>query len=148
VRPVLTLLAVYLLFLVQAAIGPGAPDLAFVAVVVVALHEVPVVAVLIAAFLGICLDSLAVGHAGLYTAALPLIGWAASATRRYIYRVAWATPLLVVVALAVRWAIRLLSSPVLPGPVEAAVSVTLSLAAIPFFDWLVGRVVFAGWNPD
>jgi cell shape-determining protein MreD len=139
---------VYLLFLGQAAIGEGAPDLAFVVVVVIALHELPVVAVLLAGFLGISFDSLAVEAVGLHTAAFALIAHAVASVRRYIYRVAWATPLIVILALGVRWAIRLLSSPALPAPLDATVSIALSLAFIPLADWFVARVVFAGWNPD
>jgi len=141
-------LVVYLLFLVQAGIGAPAPDLAFVTIVVVALHELPVVAVLLAGFLGICFDSLVVEAVGLHTAAFALIAHAVASVRRYIYRVAWATPLIVILALGVRWSIRLLSSPALPAPLDAAVSLALSLAFIPLADWLVARVVFAGWKPD
>lgn len=141
-------LAVYLLFLVQAGIGAPAPDLAFVAVIVVALHELPVAAVLLAGFLGICFDSLAVEAVGLHTAAFALVAYAVASVRRYIYRVAWATPLIVVLALGVRWAVRLLSGPNLPAPLDAAISSALSLAFIPLADWVVTRIVFAGWKPD
>jgi cell shape-determining protein MreD len=148
VRQAASFLVVYLLFLVQVGAGPAFPDLAFVAVVVLALHELPLVTVLLAGFLGLLFDGLAVDGFGLHTAAFALVGHAVASVRRYIYRVAWATPLVVVLALAVRWAVRLGSSPTLPALLDALVAVVLTLAFIPVADWFVTRVVFAGWNPD
>ncbi len=139
---------VYVLFLLQSAINEAAPDLAYVTVIVVALHETRLVAVLLAGFLGVCFDSLSFSQAGLHTAAFALVGYFAGAARRYIYRVAWATPLLVVLALVIRWILRLTASPNPPDPFPTSISVALTLAFIPLADWFVAQVLFPKWNQD
>ncbi len=104
------LIPLYLLCLIQVAVGPMFPQLALVLVILLSWgrdtassdrHRLA--PTLLGAFAGLCLDLSAPGSAGLNLLVFALAGYAAASFKLIIYRGRWALLVICLAALILRW---------------------------------------------
>jgi rod shape-determining protein MreD len=147
VRQLLAALVIYLLFLIQASLPPGAPDLVLLALIVLALHEGKLASTLLGTFSGLCLDMTAPAYLGANLLFLTVIGYAVASLRSYFYRGRWSAPLLALGALAVKWIMLLAVRAVPAALVPQLVSTGLTLALSPLAGVLLVRLFYVRWSP-
>jgi len=147
VRTLAVLLLMYLLFLVQASIGPWWPDLVVVALVVITLHESRTVSTLAGAWAGLCLDMTNPASLGTQFLALAASGYLVSLLHTVMYRARWATVGFVLLALALKRALAFLTGLGLPETTPLLVSSLLSLGLTPLAELVLSRLLYRKWQP-
>jgi rod shape-determining protein MreD len=146
-RALLAALSIYVLFLVQVNLGPWSPDLVLLALVVFAFHESRIVAALLGAFAGLCMDLTAPSFLGAYILVFTIAGYAAALLRTLFYRGRWSTPVLALAALALKWLVLASVNGAPPVLTPSVVSSCLTLLLSPIVSFLLTRLFYAQWNP-
>lgn len=147
-RRLLAGVLVYILFLVQAGLSPYCPDLVLLALLAFALHERPLAVTLLGLLGGLLVDLTAPATAGTAILTYTALAYGAASLQGLLYRARWSVLLLVVVGLAVRHAVPVLTGTGFPGWTVVALSGGLTLLlAIPA-ELLISRIFYRRWTLD
>ena len=146
-RTFIAFVLLYLLFLIQASVTPWWPDLVLLGLIVVSLHENRITSTLAGAFAGLCLDVTSPAFAGTHLVTLAATGYGVSVLRTLFYRARWATLLLTIMALALKWVAAGLLSTGLPELPALLVSSGLTLLLAPLAELSLTRLLYHGWQP-
>ncbi len=146
-RRLLTLLFLYLLFLIQAVTSPFGPDFLLLALFFLALHEDRLAVTLLAFFSGLCLDLLYPPALGANALIYSGLAYGAATLRTMLYRSHRYAFGLVLVGLLLKQLVLVLAGVGLPGFVPLGVSSVLTLVLVLPADRVVARLFPRSWKP-
>jgi rod shape-determining protein MreD len=147
VRTFVAFVLIYVLFLIQASVTPWWPDLVLLGLIVVSLHENRITSTLAGACAGLCLDVTSPAFAGTHLVTLAATGYGVAVLRTVFYRARWATLLLTIMALALKWAAVGLLGTGLPELPALLISSGLTLLLAPLAELSLTRLLYHGWQP-
>lgn len=149
-RTVAAFLFIYLLFIIQTVFLPVGADLLLLAVIVFALYESQLIATILGAFAGICLDLTTPVTFGIYALTLTLVGYGVAKSHNLFYRSHWNVTFFTIVAIGLKLVFQTIAgagTPVLLAPssfrsAHFLITTGLTLILSPFAEPLIRRLLY------